>query len=150
MAAGDLVVSDFQFELRTTLFGFGTDINLDDRVPIRGLGVPNATTADTPYRHADGAFASDDHSAARTLSLPFKIVKSTTAAAFAALATANTAWSPAINDLPLYFRLPSWGKVYVNGRPRGLAENLALVYREPAEVPILCTFFCPDPTIHPA
>ena len=147
MPAGDLVIRDYQFEVRATLFGFGTDMNLDGpRMGLRGFGLPDIKSTDTPYAHADGSFAGDDFLASRVLSLPFKIVKANESDAFAALATANTAWAPSSTDIPLYFRLPSWGKKYVNGRPRGLVEDLSDVRR--GVISILCTFICPDPTIH--
>lgn len=148
MPAGDLVVSDYQFEIRTTLFGFGTDTNLDadGGLGIRGLGVPDIKTADTPYLHADGSFAGEDYLASRVLSIAFKIVKPTETAAWAALAAASTAWAPSTTDIPLWFQVPGFGKRYVNGRPRGLVENPSLARR--GIIPILCTFFCPDPTIH--
>lgn len=147
MPAGDLVVGDYQFEVRATLFGFGTDTNLDGpRMGIRGFGLPDIKSADTPYLHAAGSFAAEDFLASRVLSLPFKIVKADETAAFAALATANTAWAPSTTDIPLYFQLPSWGKKYVNGRPRGLVEDLSLVRQ--GVISFLATFFCPDPTIY--
>lgn len=147
MPAGDLVLGDYQFELRATLFGFGTDMNLDGpRLGISGFGLPDFKSSDTPYGHADGSYAGDDYLASRILTLPFKIVKATEADAWAALATASTAWSPSMTDIPLYFQLPNWGKKYVNGRPRGLVEDTRLA--QLGVIPILCTFFCPDPTIH--
>ena len=146
MPAGDLVVGDYQFEIRATLFGFGTDTNVDGpRMGLRGFGLPDIKSTDTDYAHAAGAFAGEDYLSVRTLSLPFKIVAATETAAFAALSSASTAWAPSLTDIPLYFRLPSIGKKYVNGRPRGMVEDLSDARR--GVIPILCTFVCPDPTI---
>lgn len=147
MPAGDLVTGDYQFEIRATLFGFGTDTNVDGpRMGLRGFGLPDVKFSDTEYAHSDGSFAGEDFLSSRSLSLPFKIVKADEAAAFTALAVASTAWAPSTVDIPLWFQLPGIGKRYVNGRPRGLVEDLSAARL--GVIPILCTFVCPDPTIH--
>jgi hypothetical protein len=56
------------------------------------------------------------------------------------------AWAPSTVDIPLYFRLPSWGKRYVNGRPRGLDEDFAAL--EFGRITAMPTFVALDPTIH--
>ncbi|MDQ3107914.1 MAG: hypothetical protein M3Q68_08955 [Actinomycetota bacterium] len=126
MPAGDLVTADYHFELRSVLMGAGS---LYELLPdgLTGFGVPSLKTADVSMLHADGSYAAPDYLDVRTIRIAVEISRSTGALAMQDFDALVAAWAPATTNVPLYFRLPYWGKKYVNGRPRGLTENLSLV-----------------------
>lgn len=141
MAAGDLVVADWQLELRTTLMGATTDYVIDrDAGGVGGLLDVAVKMPETDYAHADGSFAAEGYQAARTITVPLVLD------GFAALSTMQTVWAPSTTDLPLYFRIPDIGKKYVNGRPLGLVADTALAAM--GAIRVLCSFRATDPTIY--
>lgn len=141
MAAGDLVVSDYQLELRTTLMGAATDYVIDkDAGGVGGLLDVTVTMSETEYGHADGSFAGDAYQGARTATVPLVLED------FAALSAMRTVWAPSTTDLPLYFQVPSIGKKYVNGRPLGFVTDMGLAAM--GAIRILASFRITDPTIY--
>lgn len=149
MPAGDLVVADYQLELRTTLMGYGTDIAIDrNRGGIAGLLDEIIKIAETDYAHADGAFIGESYTGPRTATFALRIDAATPAAAGAALETMRTTWTAATEEQALYFQLPGVGKSYVLGWPLGIVAD----YTMPAlsTVPFLASFRITDPTIYDA
>lgn len=146
MPAGDLITLDYQVELRGLLMGKGTTIGIGP-VPqmIEGLGVSAPKTADLEYTDADGAYGGKDRRDGRVVTVPLVIRETTAALAMTRLDNLNIAWDVSIVNIPLYFRLPGWGKRYVNGRPRGLNADLGGVQWGAIEA--IGTFYCPTPTI---
>lgn len=143
MAAGDLVVSDYQLELRTTLMGASTSYVIDrDAGGLGGLLDITVVMPETEYGHADGSFAGDAYQASRTATVPLVLDD------FAALSTMRTVWAPSSTDLPLHFRVPSIGKKYVNGRPLGFVTDMGQAAM--GAIRILASFRITDPTIHAA
>lgn len=112
---------------------------------ITGLGVPRVKTADLEYADANGSYGGKDRLDVRVITVPLVIRGSTATGAMDGLETMNTAWAPSIVDLPLYIRLPGFGKFYVNGRPRGLDADLKDM--QFGAVHALATFVCLNPTI---
>lgn len=145
MPAGDLVVADYQFELRLLLMGYGTSYEIGPG-PISGFGQPRYKTADVEMMHADGSYGAADYKGSRTIRIPIDIVRSTAALAVTAFDALVTAWAPSATDIPLYFRLPYWGKKYVNGRPRGLTDDFSQL--EFGVIRALATFEALDPAFH--
>jgi hypothetical protein len=144
VAAGDLVVADYQAELRGTLTGAGTDF-CPTMGWIGGLGIV-AKTADTDLAHDDGTYPGRDYRASPTLTFPYAIHKRCDADAAGALyRDLLDLWAPSEVTLPLHFRLPGFGKVLVNGRPRGLVPNLN--HLSMGIVTALAMFYLPDPTL---
>lgn len=125
MAAGDLVVADNQVELRVTLMGDTTNYGMGPlgKAHVTGLGVPQAKVADVELWHEDGAYGSPDYVGVRIITVPFLLV-GTAAQAGGWAKDLNTAWAPSTSDIPLYMQLPGYGKLYVNGRPRGFDADL--------------------------
>lgn len=124
MPAGDLVVADYQLEIRTTLMGDGTNYALGPYgQTIKGLGVPTPKTADVELYHDGGAYGSPDYMGIRIISVPFEL-GGTPAQVGGWVKDLNTAWAPSTTDIPLYMQLPGFGKFYVNGRPRGFDADL--------------------------
>lgn len=122
MPAGDLVVSDYQFEIRSTLLGYGTDYEMERPGP-QGLG-NRVKDQDVDLRHDDGSYAGTDRLESRVLTIPIEIA-GTASAAGAAFKTLNdTTWAPSATDLQLHMQLPGLGKFSVYGRPRGVLEDM--------------------------
>ena len=144
MPAGDLVVADYQFELRTTLMGEGSNY-LIVGAPT-GFGVPAVKSADVELHHDDGSYGSPDYHGVRVITIPLEMTASTASTAMQYFDALVTAWAPSTTDIPLYFRLPYWGKKYVNGRPRGLSEDLSKVPY--GIVRAIAVFVALDPTIN--
>lgn len=141
MPAGDLVVADWQLELRTTLMGATTDYVIDkDAGGVGGLLDVSVAMSETEYAHADGAFAGDAFSAARTATVPLVLD------GFTALTAMQAVWAPSLTDLPLHFQLPDIGKRYVNGRPLGLVADLTMAAG--GTIRVLASFRITDPTIY--
>lgn len=148
MPAGDLVVADYQLELRTTLMGAGTSYKIGPQ-GIAGLGEPNVKTSDTELAHADGSYLGRDYLEPRTITVDFSLVASTPAAAGVLLVNLKTVWAKSeATDLALHFRLPGIGKKVVTGRPRGLVEDTTAI--KFGFVRALATFYCGNPTISAA
>lgn len=146
MAAGDLVVADWQLELRTLLHGPASLYIVDrDRGAYKGLGVPPVKAKSVPLDGADGSYGAPEFLSSRVITAAFIIKASTPAAAMNALTAINTAWASSTTDIPLYLRLPGWGKFHVNGRPRGVDEDISRAAL--GIIPLLCTFEALNPTI---
>jgi hypothetical protein len=145
MAAGDLIVADYQAELAGLLMGAGTGFDFDV-AGIVGLGIPAPKTNDLPLDHAPGSIGARDDPDVRTITIPLKWGGAGAAAAMNGLLTLTAAWNPVVADVPLYLRLPGWGKFHVAGRPRGLAEDLSRMPQ--GEAAALATFVALDPSIH--
>ena len=147
MPAGDLVVDDWTFELRTTLMGDGTDFDIDrQRGAIGGLFDTSVKYAETDYAHADGAFIGGSFAAARTATFSLIVNGSSATVAGDNLETMSATWAPATEELPLYFQMPGFGKRYVMGWPLGFTVD----YSTPdfGLIPILASFRITDPTIY--
>lgn len=148
MPPGDLVVADYQWELRATLMG-ATTVFLPDLPGIAGLGEVVPKSNDVDLEGDDGAYATKDFDAPRVITIPMRISQSSPANAMNSFGTLKAVWAHSnAADIPLYIRLPGWGRFYVTGRPRGLKENL--VDLKSSVIPVLATFFCPKPVITPA
>jgi hypothetical protein len=122
----------------------GVDVEIGPG-PITGLGVAPPKTNDVDLEGAAGSYAARDLPASRVITIPLTILAFNVSDAMNALGVLNTAWAPSTTDIPLYIRLPYTGKFHVNGRPRGLVEDL--VDLKSSTLHVLATFFCPDPTI---
>jgi hypothetical protein len=144
MPPGDTITLDYQLELRGVLMGV-TTVSLIGKPGIKGLGLPPVKSADVDLEGADGAYATKDYRGPRVVTIPLDVVETSPAAAMNTLATLATVFAPSLVDIPLYIRLPGWGKFHVNGRPRGLDEDL--VDLKSSTMHILATFLCPNPTI---
>lgn len=147
MPAGDLITADFQFELRALLTGAGTDYEIGPRpARIAGFGRAAPKTSDVELDLQAGSYAGPDYAASRLITIPYEIVIPNNApTAMARFDSLSNAWAESTTDIALYFRLPHWGKRYVMGRPRGLAEDFGDL--DVGIVRVLATFFAPDPTI---
>lgn len=145
MPAGDLVVADWQVELRATLMGATTIYRLAMGGGFGGLGVPGAKTTDLDLTDRDGAYGGRDRSGVRTITVPLVIRTAVAATALVGLEQMNTTWAPSTIDIPLYGRLPGWGRFSVNGRPRGLDVDLKDM--QFGIVRCLATFVALTPTI---
>lgn len=146
MPAGDLVTLNWHLEIRALLHGPGTLYMVDrERGAYKGLGTPAPKANTVPLDQADGAYGAPEYSGTRIITAAFMIKASTPAAAMNALAAANTAWASSTSDIPLYLKLAGWGKFHVNGRPRGLDEDISRA--ELGIIPILCSFEALTPTI---
>jgi len=126
MPAGDLVVADFQLELQGVLMGNGA-ISIAEQ-QVSGLGNPQPKVADVPLDLAPGSYGSPDYQASRVITVPMSVTADTPAATWNLFATLVTAWAPVTADVRLYVRLPGLGRVYFNGRPRGLSDDLSDLY----------------------
>lgn len=149
MAAGDLVVADYQIELRATLMGDGSNypLDFDQRQQWMPLGEGSTKTADVELLHANGSYGSDDFDGPLVFNFPFIIDATTHATAETRAKTLReTVWATSSTDIPLYQKLPGIGKFYVMGRPRKpYVEN-----RSEAQfgtIRVLATFVALDPTI---
>lgn len=145
MADGDLVVADYQAEIRTTLLGATTTCLFDRSTPISGLG-NSVKDQDVDLAHGDGGYAGTDRVASRIITLPILIRTGVASTAGAAFKTLNdTTWAKSATDLTLYMKLPGLGKFYLTGRPRGVAEDFSNIDR--GLIRCLLTFVANSPTI---
>lgn len=145
MAAGDLVVADWTFELRTTLFGDGTNYGLE-LTDIPGLtGNPEVKDQDVPLEQADGSYGSPDFYVSRIIVFPIVLEGTPTQVGGWLKTWQTTLWVKSSTDIPLYGQLPGYGKFYVNGRPRPLDPDLSKITF--GIITAHATFVCPDPTV---
>lgn len=145
MPAGDLVVADYQVELRTTLSGAGTAFALGPE-GISGLGEPATKPQDSRLDHANGSYLGRDYYEPRVITVDYSLKTTTTTHAGALLVSLKTMWARSeATNLTLVLRLPGFGRVSVVGRPRGLVEDTRLIKH--GYVRALATFYCGDPTI---
>ena len=148
MPPGDLVTVDYTAELRLLLMGFGTVYGIGPRpASIEGLGLSSPKTNDLDLAHADGAYAGQDKRSVRVITVPIVIRQTSAALAMTSLTTLQTAWDVSTVDIPLYFRLPGWGKFHVNGRPRGLEVAVPTELKQRFSITCLGTFVCNTPTV---
>lgn len=148
MAAGDAISGDYQGEIRLLLFGQGTVYAIGPRpASIEGLGLPGVKTADLEFAHQDGSYGGQDKRGIRVITIPIVIRQTTAAAAMNSLATLKTAWDVSTSDIPLYLRVPGWGKFHVNGRPRGLEASIPNELKQRFAINCLATFVANTPTI---
>lgn len=145
MAAGDLITSNCQQELRGVLLGKGTV--WDTEPPgVTGLGEPPVKKNDTPLAHAAGQYLGRDYPDLRILTIPyFTFAKADANTAGARLVTLKGVWASSETDIVLHLREPGFGHFSVTGRPRGLIEDRTLGYT--GFIRALATFECGDPTI---
>lgn len=137
-------MADYTAEVRTTLFGDGTNYGIDFK-NIDGLGVPQAKTADVELEQADGSYGSPDYLGVRVILLPL-VFDGTPSQVGGWLKTwQTTLWAPSTTDIPLYLQLPGLGKFHVNGRPRGLDADISRIGF--GTITAEATFVCLDPTI---
>lgn len=146
MAAGDLVVADFQFELRGTLFGPGTPFAMR-RESWSGMGLPSIKTQDVGLDHRDGAVGGRDLYESRRLTWALSVRGESRDAAVATASLALVAFARSSADLALHGQLPGWGRFYLMGRPRGCVMSLARIAMR--QIDLFATFDALDPTIHP-
>jgi len=144
MAAGDLVVADWQLELRTTLTGATTVYKIRH---ISGLGEPPVKARDVALDGQDGSYAAPDYRGPRIILVEYLISNATATAAFNSLTTLKTAWAPAIADIPLFARVPGWGRFSVQGRPRGLDEDVRHSQINRGLISVVGEFHALSPTI---
>lgn len=139
MPAGDLVVADWTGEIRSTLLP-----SFDRNSAILGLGnlVKNQ---DVDLTAGAGSYGGTDRAASRIITIPV-ILKGTASSVGSAFKTLNdTTWALSTTDIPLHLQLPGIGKFYVNGRPRGVGEDLSNAGE--GLIRCLLTFVALDPTI---
>lgn len=146
MPAGDLVVNDYTLELGGTLLGDGTVYELSyEKGGITGLGVPQPKTNDTDLAHAKGRYAGRDYTAERLITIPFVITGATATATGDSFEVLAGLFAASTVNVPLFIQLPGLGKFKVDGRPRGLTEDLRnLQY---GWVEALGYFWCGDPAL---
>jgi hypothetical protein len=146
MPAGDLVIDDFQLELDGLLMGRDTSYRLDkSRGGMDGLIDVVVKQVKTEYAHQDGAHIGEAHEASRTAVI-WLLIRNTASGAGTDSIALRAAWEPQSTDVPLYWRLPGWGKRYVNGRPGGARFFPALAIH--GLIPVMCTFEITDPAIY--
>lgn len=130
MANGDLITKDYQWQLNSHLYGCGSgglSLDLTAGSSLVGvLGVPDAKTQDVVLNFADGSYPNPDYLGPRVISIPGIIRETTAIAAFNDLNALQAAWVPLSTSTDLAFQFPGIGKFKVDGRPRGLKEDLSL------------------------
>lgn len=139
MPAGDLVVADWQGEIRTTLFGADLDLGLARQNPVSGLGVPPIKDTDLAWAQKDGSYGGRDFYSPRVVTVAF-LLEGAPATALASLKTLHTIWAPSSVDITLYLRLPGFGKFYLSGRPRGVTDSIDVLSADFVSVDALATF----------
>ena len=146
MPAGDLVVSDYQLELRTTLMGYGSSYPIDhERMnSYTPLGDQAYKNQDVELKHGDGSYGGSDRLGPLAFTFPLYF-QGTASTAASAIQTMRTTWAPSTSDLPLYHQIPGVGKFYVNGRPRGVQVDARDL--EFGRVLFVAFFVALDPTI---
>lgn len=145
MAEGDLVVEDFHLEVRGKLHGPGTGLDWDqDAGGWTGLGHPGTKPGDFDLSAADGVYQSGDFLTERTLTFPV-VWHGTQAEVWDELAELTAAWTVSDEPIRLYAQLPGWGRWYVEGMTRGIAEDMSRIAS--GEGAGLLTFVAGSPTI---
>ena len=148
MAAGDLVVQDWQIELRARLMGDASAIIVDsDRGGLGGLLDLVTEEPEMPYAHQKGSFIGDSREVARTVTAALVTDAATAAAANLLIWEMRTIWAGSNTDEQLWFQLPGIGKGYVVGRPKGIVPLPAKTVLSGAQ-PFMATFRLGDPTVY--
>lgn len=143
MPAGDLITADWQAELRGALTGFGTSYAIG--TAIGGLDVPEAKGLDTDLGHAPGAYSGRDYTGVRIITIPY-ILKGTPAAVGDSFWTLSGIWAASETNMTLHLRVPGYGQIMVNGRPRALTASFEFL--NVGHIAALASFFCGDPTLY--
>lgn len=148
MAAGDLVVADYQLELRSVLMGAGSDDYIidRDRGGLTGFIDPVVELVETEYAHEKGSFVGTARTPARTGQAALVVVGTSDTDCGTNLAALRATWAPSSSAVPLYFQIPGFGKSYVMGHPLGFTAQMGNL--SSAAVPILASFRITDPTIY--
>lgn len=146
MPAGDLITADFQFEIRTTLYGRTTSVLIDDP-GVGGIGNPDAKTQDVDLPGRDGVYANPDYQQMRAVTIPVLLTSAPLSAStvMTTLKALMASWVVSTSDIPLVIQLPGFGKFKVLGRPRSLKPNLTQM--SGGLITADLRFDCPDPTI---
>lgn len=122
MAAGDLVIAPYQFEVRGVLFGVSTVYETDPK-GWGGLGTPAPKKRDADLPHAAGVYLGSSRPGQRILTFPITW-GGTPDEVGARLRVVNTVFEASEVNLPLFANLPGWGKWHVIGQPDGFAEDM--------------------------
>jgi hypothetical protein len=141
--AGDLITADWQVELRGTLTGAGTPFMLEPP-GLTGLGVPNPKTNDVDRMFADGMHMGRDYAGVRVVNVAYTIT-ATAAEAGELLLELDGLWAVDNDDVELHARIPGFGHIVLEGRPRGLLEDARGLGAGIARA--LATFWCGNPAI---
>lgn len=146
MAAGDLITSDGQYEVNGLLMGDAT-IHID-QAGVTGWDDVAVAASDTNRDLSPGASSGYDSEEARMVRVPLLIVADDEAAARAELRLVQTAWTAGgFTDVQLH-RQVAGQREYLVGRTRGCAPVLTRGGLASGLIPVLCSFFANDPTIH--
>lgn len=136
-------LSEGQGLLQSVTFGLGTNYHIAEPGPT-GVGVPAPKTNDVDLRHGNGGYAGADLKASRIITIPYLVIGTSASNTMDNFETLAAAWEPVSADVELELYLP--GKHFtVDGRPRGLLEDLSLLHQW--VVPCLGTFVALDPTL---
>lgn len=123
--------------------GTGTKYAIDDN-GIKGLGLPDAKTADTVFDGRDGVFAAPDFLGPRIITFGLILLGDDPDDALSLLDDLNAAWSPARDgvDIPLDITISAWAVTF-NGRARGVEADTTDM--KSSTFTALCMFFATNP-----
>lgn len=148
MAAGDLVVADWQMEYGGVLFGDSSAFAI---ARIEGLlDTPELRSSDRQRLRRHGLIPGDDFLNGRTITVTFEVFGEDQATFNEAVERFQGALVPCDDEAPLYFRIPGvagGGKRLINCRPRRLSMpvDLDFFYRLPLAT---VQFYATDPLIY--
>lgn len=143
MAAGDLVTTAVQLELRATLFGAGSVYPV---AAIEGLDIPDVRSSNMERPTDDGTVPGLDQYAERVVRLRMGIDATVDSALAAKVAALRAAFVKSTVPIPLHFMLRGESKRYLMVLPR----RFALVYDQDAALnapDVLAELVAPDPRI---
>jgi hypothetical protein len=145
--AGELITADGQFELRALLFGEGTNIINRPGSP-KGLGTTAFKTNDVALGHADGSYGGPEYRGVRLVTWELSIHRSSGDEAMTDALAINAAFDVSSVDLELHGQLPTLGRFYLNGRPRGATLIPLILNPQVGHIEMMCEFAALDPTIY--
>lgn len=136
-------LTEGQGSLQGVTFGVGTKRHISPQY-VTGIGVQPPKNQDTTLDHGDGGYGGVDRKGVRSIVIPYTIVGTSAADAMDEFETLAAAWEPVSADVTLELYLP--GKHFtVQGRPRGLPENLSR--QKSGIITAVGLFVCLNPTL---
>lgn len=145
MAAGDLVVANYQYEYNGLLMGANTPYLIEG---LEGLwDMPDIRTSDMERIDSHGDVGGEDFMASRKLIATIKAYADTQTVMETNLATMAKAFQPRSGELQLVWQRPGQVKKYINARPRrrSFPTSYEMAHGLSAGTVEL---YAPDPTIY--
>lgn len=146
MAAGDLILANYQYEYSGLLMGAGTPYLMEE---LQGLyDLPEVKSNDSERQDTHGVYPGIDLMSGKKLIARIQVLAASAEALETNMANLNRVFRPTNNELPLVWQRPNQGgKRFVNCRCRRRNFQADYVFAK-GRAPGTAELFASDPTIY--